>query len=403
MRTLLAAGLAGLLLLGHAFAASPEERYAQAAALLALGCRGNGCDFGVETTEEQAALGAMWQATQDWTIAWLAGHPDWSLDRRRSALLNWNVNNLNRVAPADIIQLRRGLYAFFAQYGEMGNVFLVEQRPGRFAVVWDIRNADPGAFPILKAWRTDHDNGACRTADDTWADQCGPLFANVIVPLPPDEKGRARFYLNATYAQAAETTVGAQLSVWSLDGTMPKIQWAKNYAYNFEDVSLKLDGTLLKVRTTDWWHTIYACGSCVGRQMDWTLRIRPDGVDDLGMKPVVPEMDAFDQLAWAVFQKRDARDLATPEVIALMKKSVGDEKAALDDLDKDHALGPDYFSFSMLAGFEVRQVSGGTELCVITDEVGLRVRFERRGERLFATDLAQLPDLDSKSCHKSPG
>lgn len=404
MRTTIAAGVAGLLLFGQALAAqpTPEQRYDEAAAVLAQGCRGTGCDFGVETPEERVALGAVWKATQDWTIAWLDARPDWTNAQRRAALLNWNYNTLNRIAPADIYQLRPGLFMVFAQYGEMGNVFLVAQRVGHYAKVWDIRDADPAGYPILKAWRADQEIDECKARE--WTGRCGPLFGNHIALLPPDEEGRLRFYLDAAYAQAAETTVGAQLSIWSLDGFKPKLQWAAKYAYNFEDISRKIDGPFLKIRATDWWHTTYACGTCIGRQMNWTLRLRPDGVDDLGMKPVVPEMDAFDQLAWTIFQKRDARDLATPEVIARMAKAIRNEKAYLDDLDKDsHDLGPDYFSFSMLAGFEVHKVAGGTELCVITDEVAFRVRFQQRADRLFAEDLEQLPELDSKYCRKPPG
>jgi hypothetical protein len=399
MRTTLAATLAGLVLAGQCLAEpTAEQRYAQAVAVLVHGCRGTGCDFRVETAEEQAALDAARAATQNWTMDFLDHHHGLTGEKLKTELLN----RQNGVAPVAVLPLSPGLYAVFAQYGEMGNVFLVADHDGRFAVVWDIRDADPTGFPILKAWRSDQDNEACWKAQDSWKGLCGPLYGNAIQPLPPDDQGRPRFALTATYAQAAETTVGGQLSVWSLDGTTPRLQWAKHYAYNFEDVSWKRDRDLLKIRATEWWHTLFACGTCVGRQMDWTLRIRPDGIDDLGMTPVVSELDAFDELAWRVFKRQRADNLATPEVLASLKLLVtaqDDEAERLAGENHD-PVDPNWFSFGMLMGYSVRTVTGGSELCVNTDNTGFRIRFVRHGERLFAVELMQLSESDIQFCSK---
>jgi hypothetical protein len=398
--------LAGLLLAARAFAAtpSPEERYTQAAAVLAHGCRGTGCDFGVETLEEQAALGALWQATQDWTIAWLGAHPDWSLPTWRNAIMNWRTNNLRPAAPSDIFLLRPGLYAVFAQYGEMGNVFLVEQRDGHFAIVWDIRNADPAKFPILKAWRTDQDNGVCRVREDAWIGLCGPLYAGQIHLLPNDGQSRLRFVIEATYAQAAETTVGGQLSVWSLDGTTPRLQWAKKYAYNFEDIAWKRNGDLLTIRAADWWRTFVTCGTCIGRQMDWRLRIRPDGVDDLGMKPVVPELDAVDELFFRAWKHLPLDDLASPKVQAVAVRITTEAAVGQEAMEKEYKLPPDndFLYLGMLWGTPKAAVEReGRQVCFATDDTGpMRITFVWREGKLFATDVVEFPQNEGESCPK---
>ncbi len=399
--------LAGLLLAAQAFAAtpSPEERYTQAAAVLAHGCRGTGCDFGVEAPKEQAALGALWQATQDWTLSWLGAHPDWSLPTWRNAIMNWRTNNLRPAAPSDIFLLRPGLYAVFAQYGEMGNVFLVEQRDGHFTIVWDIRNADPGNFPILKAWRTDQDSGDCRVHEDVWTGLCGPLYAGQIHMLPNDGQGRLRFVIEATYAQAAETTVGGQLSVWSLDGTTPRLQWAKKYTYNFEDIAWKRNGDLLTIRATDWWHMFFTCGTCIGRQMNWTIRIRPDGIDDLGMVPVVPELDAVDELFYRVWKHQPADELAIPEVLAAAAKIIAglqEDKAAMAK-ENHETIDPNYLFLGMLGGEPKAAVlRKGREVCLVTDDSGpILIKFVSRAGKLFATELIQFPQSETETCPNS--
>lgn len=398
--------LLGVLLLGaSASAVTPEERYAQAFAVLNVQCEPQ-CGMGISgTSEEKQALDALWTATQDWTVAFLQTNPAITTERLRTELFNHHGGNREDVAPGNVFVLAPGVYAFTASFGETGNIFLIQRRDGHFAKVWDIRQADASALPLLKAWRNDHAFNGCEKEDDSNRGLCGPLFSDKIRVLPPDQMGRPRFYLNATYAQYAETTVAGQLSIWSLDGTVPKPQWAKRYLYNFEDMSWHRDGALLKIRTTDWWHMFFACGSCVGRQMNWTLRIRPDGVDDLGMVPVVPELDAIDQLFYRVWKHQPADELANPEVLAVSAKMIAalqEDEAAI--AKKYHeAIDPNYLSLGMLDGDpKAAVVRKGREVCLVTDNSGpIRVRFETRGGKLFATELAQFPQSDSETCPKT--
>lgn len=391
-----------LLLAESAAATTPEERYAKALAVLNVQCEPQ-CGLGIDGTPEQKqALDALWVATQDWTVEFLEANPAITTERLRTELFNHHGGGRENVAPDNVFVLAPGVYGFTASFGETGNVFLIKKRGGDFAVVWDIRQADGNAFPILKAWRNDHAFNGCEKEDDSNRGLCGPLFANEIKVLPPDQQGRPRFYLNATYAQYAETTVAGQLSIWSLDGAMPKPQWAKRYLYNFEDMSWRRDGALLKIRATDWWHMFYSCGTCIGRQMNWTLRIQPDGVDDLGTVPVVPELDALDEVFYRVWKHQPADDLASPQVLSVAAKLIAEEEEdkAATAKKYNQPLDLNYLFLGMLGGDPKAAVTHkGREVCLVTDSSGaIRMRFETRGGKLFATELSQ---SDTETCPKS--
>jgi len=62
----------------------------------------------------------------------------------------------------------------------------------------------------------------------------GPLVIPKIGRLPDDAQGRACFYIDATYAQVAGATVGAQISLWTWDGSQALPQLTREYFYTGE-------------------------------------------------------------------------------------------------------------------------------------------------------------------------
>ncbi len=389
--------------------ATPEARYAEALAALDAKCD-QFCGYGInDSSEERAALDALWDATQDWTVAYLNAHPNTDLGRINTDLINRHSRDRTNIAPDNVFAIAPGLYGVMASWEWNGNVFLVGKQDDRFRVVWDVRKTDPGAFPILKAWRTENAHNDCEPGEAASHNNCGPIIGNEFKLLPRDGEGRLRFALLATYGQLAETTVGGQLSIWALDGTTPRIQWAKPYAYNFEDTGWQSGGDHVTIRATDWWHTLFACGTCIGRQMDWTLRIRPDGINDLGQTPVVPELDALDALAWRLFKQQNADDLATPRVIVRLAKLIAALKAQADEFAKEAKDNPDpdSFSFGMLGGTKVRKIPDGTELSLNTDDldfkgVSIQIRFQHHSGRLYAVEFEEIPLPTTESSSKSP-
>jgi hypothetical protein len=399
MRTT-AAAIAGLLLAGQCLAGpTPEERYREAAGRLTP------CQYCIginDTPKDVAALEDVWKSAEDLIVARLISGR--TIEQIQTEMLNRQTAGMI-AAPTSFVTLGPDLYGITNDtLDTTGTAFIVGKREGRFEVLWDIRHLperDLTQFPMLKAWSAKSAADSCRshTPDDHWR-ECGPLSGDFRL-LSPDAHGHIRFLLDATYGQMAETTVGAQLSVWTWDGETAKPVWGSLYGWNFEDVSRRLEGEFLKYRVTAYWHTLFACGSCIGRQMDWTLRLRPDGVDDLGMKPVVPELDAFDELAWRIFKGENADDLATPEVLRDMRAIVAEEKAgdkALMGKDYD----PNWFSFGMLVGHQVLKVRGGSELCLVTDSAGpFRIHFEQHSGRMFLGKMTRYTgEFDFDFCSK---
>ena len=401
MRTIIAAILAGLVLAGQCLAANPtaEERYREAASRLTP------CQYCIginDTSQDIAALEDLWKSAADWIVARLAGGH--AIEQIQTEMLNRQTIGMTAL-PTSFVRLGPDLYGVTNDtLDTTGTAFIVGKRDGRFEVLWDIRHlpeSDLAQFPMLKAWSAKSATDSCRsqTPDDHWQ-ECGPLSGDFKL-LSPDAHGHIRFLLDATYGQMAETTVGAQLSVWTWDGETAKPVWGSLYGWNFEDVSRQLEGDFLKYRVTAYWHTIFACGSCIGRQMDWTLRLRPDGVDDLGMKPVVPELDAFDDLAWRISKGENADGLASPEVLRDMRAVVAEEKADDKELmGKDY--DPNWFSFGMLVGHQVLKVHDSSELCLVTDSAGpFRLHFERRNGRMFLRKMTHYTgEFDFDFCSK---
>lgn len=378
LRALLATGL-GVLAAASAGDLTPQERYGEAVTVLLHGCRGNGCDFWVETPQEQAALNAVWQATQDWTVDWLNNQPDLTLEARRNALLNWRFNNLNDVAPASIDPLAPGLYAVSSGFGEMGNVFFVARREGRWQVVWDIRNADPGRFPVLKAWRT---GGTCGDDDDRL--NCGPIFGGAM-PLKADVDGHLRFAIHATYAQFAGETVAGQISFWRWDGIKAEPLTVGSYAYMIDDPDIAAAASdTVVIRVKDEFKSFQAGGSGVGRQLDWTFRILPDRIVDDGKKPVVPELDTIDALLQRIFRHKPTADLARPAAAAALRAILGPEPEVDMEMDR-----------------EVNRAGSASQICL--SGLGLKATvftLERRATGYF---ISSIRAKGTEECIQHPG
>jgi hypothetical protein len=324
MRTPIAATLAGLLLLGQAVAAppTPEARYQAATTELKEYC-GDLCDLGLDNDPaEVKALDALWDATQDWTLAFLASHPGITVDRLKAKLAIRHPEEFKaaRISPARVTLLAPDLYAFSAYWGVTGDVFLVGRRDGQWAVVWDVRKAETARFAALKAWRTDHAGAGCH--DEEGHDgryDCGPLYGTAFA-LKPDAQGRVRFGLSGTYAQGAGFTLTSQISFWRWDGARAEPLLAETYHHEEDDIARGRDTTeTVVVRVKQDYRSFEACGACEGRQFDWNFRVRPDGIVDAGKKLVHPEADFIDQ----VYDRLEAAtDAAPPAVLALMTANI---------------------------------------------------------------------------------
>jgi hypothetical protein len=343
------------------------------------------CGYDLADAAEVKALDDLWDATEDWTAAFLTSHSLRDLTRtnekRETDALNRRPNNT--AAPDSVTPLAPDLYAFTAQWGEAGTVFLAQKQAGHWQVVWDIRKADTKAFPVLTSWRSEAARNNCRehASDDHYAD-CGPLSGAVTV-LRPDAQGRPRFMLRATYAQFAGMTVGNQISFWRWNGHAAEPLIAKTYAFMIDDSSAT--ETVTPDRATLWvkdeFKSFYACGGCIGRQVHWTFRVLPDRIVDEGQKPVVPELDAVDAFIERLMNKRSAADLASPAAIASLDRIL--EPLREGGLD-------------MEMGRAITRTANGADVCLSTDGLPATMfGLEKRGSRFF---VASVRALNRENC-----
>ena len=151
--------------------ASPKARYDAAEKILSA------CKDCLDISVPQKNLGALdqlWTADQDLEVEYLNAHPHASSEQ---------------IDKEALLALGPDLYAASTQYGEIGNVFLIGKRNGRYAIVWDIRHLpkqDTERFPNLAGWSLEAARDSCRseTPDALWY-KCGPLYGH-FGGLPPD-------------------------------------------------------------------------------------------------------------------------------------------------------------------------------------------------------------------------
>ena len=379
--------LLGVLLLGQSAAATtPEERYAAAEKALAK----HSDSFWLDgTSGGRAALDEYWAAAQDWTVWYLNSHAQMP-PQEISERLKTQV--LNRGVEVGLEKIGADLYAGSAGYGEIGNVFLIAKRDGRFAVVWDIRHAtasETAKFPTLTAWATDHARDPCPLVvkdDERLWDRCGPIHG-IARLLPPDASGRIRFYITATYAQSMGSDVAGQLSIWSWDGTTATPLLAGTYGYTIGDEDpkggVRQEGNVLHIREKGQFRSVFVSAPEPGRRLDWQIRVAANGVQDLGLKAMDPALDFVDQVVAAALQKKPLEPLASARAARVLS-------AVAKSLEQDTPSD----GIGELMGSGVRKTARGAEVCFLTDALGEALLFvlERRNGGFFLTDVSKTPD-----------
>lgn len=258
------------------------------------------------------------------------------------------------------LQLEPGLVLVSAGYGEMGDVFSVTDAG---ETPWSIGESplpDNATFLPLTAWQARRASASCRLSD---RGACGPVHAQ-LGRLPKDAAGNPRFFVDATYAQAAGATVRGQLSIWTWRGAGAQPLYVQDYEYYMDQpAGVRLQGDRLLVREKGEFKTFVSCGGCEGRQMDRAIEIGPDGVRDLGEVSIVPALDLIDDLLDTLVHHRPTGALASAQTAADLKAII--DKSDIGNMDQASGV-----SFGMLESF---RISGGgpvKRVCLVLDEVG---------------------------------
>lgn len=271
--------------------------------------------------------------------------------------------------------------------GDFGNFFIVTKAAGHFHVAWSIADVQPvhgKPAEMLAAWRPE--NARDQRRDIPTA---GPING-ALGMLPPDARGRARFYIDGIYAEPIGSTVPAQVSVWMWDGTHARLLIARRFGVMLDQkVGTRLEGELLKVQQKKEFRTFSSCGQCEGRQVDWIVRVDGKGIADLGEASTVPELDAVDELLFRLIHGRSATDIASPAAIksasAILRDARGDQPA------KEWMKLP---TIGMMGNWTVRKMPGAEMLCFTADESGTNIyKLIPKAGGFFIEDITR-PDAD---------
>jgi hypothetical protein len=329
--------------------------------------------------EGERALNRSWTLLAAWTAAYLNEHPGATPKR------------LKRAAPGgdlDVLPLGPRMMLVSAEVGDaFGTIFIVDGTSGPFRPVWSIRQrAGREAFPLLDAWTAKAAAENCRefVGDSNWA-RCGSI-GGTAKRLPDDAQGHPRFLVEAGYSEAAGNTELEQLSFWTWTGTTAEPEFVTDVGVNIDDERTRFDGDLLKVRVAENYRMIAPWWDHLDRELDWVFRVGPDRIEDLGKTPVLPELDAVDEVLFRAAHHLSADDLATQQVQATVDKIVQDAHET-DDRGEP--------SLAMAGSSTVRHQDARTLICLSADGPGI-LTFTLTGS--FVSDLSVTPDELWKGC-----
>ena len=328
-----------------------------------------------------------WFTAGEWVAAWLNEHPQAGAEGVRTAIQELVPEDAN----PKYLKLTDEAYLVAAP-GALGNAFVVARMSGRYRLARStaqIQAATGKQADILAAWRPENARHGRRGPYWAASGSAGTVEPTEFAMLPRDAEGRVRFYIEGAYAQSAGGTMGAQISLWSWDGTVARPLLARDFAVVVDQsVGTRLEGDLLKVQQKKFFRTFSSCGQCEERQTDWTVRITPEGVEDLGETSMVPELDAVDELFFRLVHQKPATDIASPRAISEAEKIV--KSGRRGQSEKEWRENP---WLGMMGKWTVNGNLSNKVLCLFLDSLydpGAHLfKMKSTGGALFLTDVVE--------------
>lgn len=334
-------------------------------------------------------LKSGWQLAGEWAAAWL--------DERRGATRGELSHIFEGFAPkpqgvkskygnfleyndygfrGSAIRIAPGVYVAEASYGfwALTGTFMVVARDdsGKFQARWNIKDLAEKHY-------------AERDEIGRWvhlvrrAYYNGPLTVKSLVPLSAAANGRARFAVDAFQGADGGTTL-CQLSIWEWNGEEARPLLIKQYEHGADFGYFDFDGTTFRISTKEPLETFWSCGMCADPQGVWTVRVTPNGVEDLGHRYLQPQIHWADELLALIGAGRDTGRLCEPRVRAAIDAWIRNAKTQSGD---------ESFSWGMLGDCRVLQrgrVSGKFD--IQTEGGRLRFRYLLRGGRAYFTGVS---------------
>ena len=289
-------------------------------------------------------LNRAWPLVGEWAATYLEAHPEASADEIARAITALNPprnckESKDKCLDAydldtTAVQLLTGkdaAYAVSTNFPHSGTLFVVARtETGRFRVAWNIKDLAAAHYA------SKDEIGYWAYLDFSWGD--GPLVG-MISALVPSRNGRPRFYVDAWAAVFAGGTYPRQLSIWEWDGKAATPLLIKFYLASVETSGNEVVGDLLRVHTKGAYETFISCGMCREPEVIWTVRVTPDGVQDLGREHVLPELQMVDELWVRVTHGQSAADIASPQVVRVIRQLISAMRREEGGTDPDLYLG----------------------------------------------------------------
>jgi len=303
-------------------------------------------------SSDSRTLNRAWRIIGDWTALYLKSHPSASARDIVDA-----VRQLDGI-EAEAVPLDRDVWAVSASFVHAGTFFVVT----RDGVRWNIKD--------VAARHSRDEIGNWASYRVGWGD--GPLVG-VVGHMASNENGRPRFYVDATAAAAAGGTFHKQISVWEWDGRSASPLFIRSYAASLETPPNAFSDRSVTVHAKGEFKSFSSCGACTEPEVIWQIHVNPNGVTNTQPEFVDKELKACDELWDAVIHHRPTRSIASPNVVAILRKILPSSS--------DHNLG-------MLMKHEVTHSKGRTILTLSADNLPCSsIRFEieeRHGAAYFA-------------------
>jgi len=383
----------------------PAERYKAAQAVL----KAHIAEFDIlndDSREAHDALAQMWNAVGDAVIEILNAQPnaspqeiDGQLCRQLVAAAGCNEG----FSPQhDVIVLGKDLFAVAVATANGGTVLILGRHDGKLAQLWSLatatvtREQDPR--DLIGAWRLDRTGGTCREKESLHKPgSCGPLYAELGL-LPPDGQGRPRFYIDAGYEQTMGATIGKQTSIWRWEGDHAELQWIDWYDYMIDQAlgtSFDNDKGMLHVGQKSDFKTMYSCGSCIDRALDRMVLLTKNGVKDLGVRSLAPELDRIDELFSRLQKGQATVGIASSQVVAFLRQGIAEAKKESKKID------PQWFSVGMIDSSMVKLTATGADVCLEPDgELGtLNFTLRRTADGGYFIERVTAP-ADGAECER---
>lgn len=338
-------------------AADPDvEAVKQAVEALAPHLGDTGVEFDQKPGTDRLAE-AQWRAVQAWAAHWLDSHPGATPAALEKAGEVFGKDEWSFAATS----LGHGDMLVSAARWQMGNVFILGTRgSGGYRAQWSIAapqpRLNPAADRVLSFWRAAVQNSRCDR-------DCRMMSGSSVERLPNRADGAARFSIDAGYAQEMGATVGRQVSFWSWREGRARPLLVHDYAVMVDQDSGGLHGSILRVRSKGWWHTLFACGGCYGRETDLRFAVGPGRIRMLAPVSLTPELDLVDRVFTRVLTGKPAGDLASPSALRVIRRQLADPLRETDP-DLKGMVG-------MLSGWQRWRTHGQHWACVGTDDTGV--------------------------------